>query len=66
MKNNLLNEYAKLRAMDWLVAGDIHSFDLEKTFDRLRKTYKNLTLAELRQQIKATKARHQKEGVFVI
>jgi hypothetical protein len=66
MKNELLNEYAKLRAMDWLVAGDVHSFDLCKTFDRLRKIYKNLTIAELRKQIEAAKSRHQKEGVFVI
>jgi len=66
MKSDLLNEYAKLRAIDWFNAGDITIRRMEWAFDNIKRRAKCFTVAELSKMIGEIKERHNREGVVVL
>lgn len=66
MKSELLNEYAKLRAIDWFNAGDITISRMEWAFDNIKRRAKVFTVAELTKLIGEIKQRHNREGVVVL
>lgn len=66
MKTELLNQYAKLRAIDWFNAGDITISRMEWAFDTIKRRAKAFTAAELTNMIGEIKERHNREGVVVL
>jgi hypothetical protein len=66
MKSELLNEYAKLRAIDWFNAGDITIQRMEWAFEKIKHSAKCFTVAELSKMIGEIKKRHSQEGVVVL
>jgi hypothetical protein len=65
-KHELLNEYAKLRSIDWFNAGDITIRRMEWAFDNIKRRAKCFTVAELSKMIREIKDRHNKDGIVVI